>query len=134
MNPAENLSTPTPPDDTAAPSPSLGDLAHGTSDYVRAWSALFAAETQLAGRSAVRLVLAALVIPALALGICITLDAFIAALLARWLHDWTLCIAITLILDLTALGLVLLAMRRWWRNLTLPRSRDALARMLQRLA
>jgi hypothetical protein len=137
VNPADPVHPPL-PDECAPDLPgdamaSLGDLAHGTSDYARAWSSLFATETQLAGQSAVRLALAALIVPALALGICITVDAFVVVLLMRLLQDWASCIAITLLLDMAALWLLLMAMRRWWRNLSMPRSREALAQLLARL-
>jgi hypothetical protein len=123
-----------PPKQDASDPASVGDLAHDTSEYVRAWSALFASETRLATTSALRLVFAALVIPALALAICITVDALIVAVLNRWLHDWSSCIAITLLLNLAGLFALLASMRRWWRNLSLPRSRGALMHLLQRIS
>jgi hypothetical protein len=123
-----------PPAETAADAASIAELARDTSDYVRAWSALVASETRLASTSALRLALAALVIPALTLAICITVDALVAAVLNRWLHDWSSCIAVTLLLNLAGLCAVLIAMRRWWRNLSLPRSRGALTHLLQRIS
>jgi hypothetical protein len=128
-----------PPPEPASPQPvsqdsaSLENLARDTGEYVRAWSALLGSETRLARISLVRLALAALVIPALALGICIALDALLVTALNHWLHEWSSCIAIVLAIDLVALGALLLAMRRWWRNLSLPRSREALTRLLGRL-
>jgi len=113
---------------------SIGELAHDTSDYVRAWSALVASETRLASTSALRIAFAALVIPALALAICITVDALVVAVLERWLHDWSSSIAIALLLNLTGLWLLLVGMRCWWRNLSLPRSRGALTHLLQRIS
>ncbi len=130
---------PEPPPETASPQTasqepaSFDNLARDTSEYVRAWSSLLSSETRLARISLVRLALAALVIPALALGICIALNALIVTALNRWLHDWSSCIAIVLGIDLAALGALLLAMRRWWRNLSLPRSRGALSHLLERL-
>jgi len=112
---------------------SLGDLAHDTSDYVRAWSALLASESQLARISAIRLVCGALVLPALALAICVSLDGLAATLINRWLKDWSSCIAIVLFANLIGLYTLLICMRRWWRNLSLPRSRGALARLLEHL-
>ena|SRR5450432_653204 len=139
MNPADLAPASVPhesvPHETVVPdSASLGDLARDTSDYVHAWSSLLASETRLARISAVRLIFAALVIPALALGICITLDALLAAVLNRWLQDWSICFAIVLCADLAGLCALLLAMRRWWHNLSLPRSRGALSHLLERMA
>jgi hypothetical protein len=116
-----------------ASSASLGAVAHDTSDYVQAWSALLASETRLARVSLLRLAFAALVVPALVLGICITLDAFLAALLHRLLPDWSSCLAIVLFANLAGAYGLLVAMRRWWRNLSLPRSRAALVHLLERV-
>lgn len=112
----------------------LGELALDTSQYVRAWSTLLSSETRLAGASVVRLGLALLVVPAIALVICVTLDALLAALLQRWLHDWSSCIAIVLCFNLACLYGLLRAMRTWWRNLSLPRSRAALVHLFERMA
>lgn len=116
-----------------APTASLGAVAHDTSDYVQAWSTLLASETRLARGSLVRLGIAALVLPALALGIFMTLDAFLVAVLGRLLHDWSICLAIVLFVNLAGGYGLLLAMRRWWRNLCLPRSRAALVHLLKRV-
>ena len=110
-----------------------GDLRRDASAYVDAWSALFAHETQVAQRSLVRLALAVLVVPAFVLTICVAFDAFIAALANRWLQDWTSGIALALLFDFVALYGLLRMMRAWWRNLSLPRSRHALTRLLGRL-
>lgn len=108
---------------------SLGDLALDTSEYVRAWSALLASETRLAGASMLRLVGGLLVVPALALVICAAVDAFLVTLLQRWIHDWSICIGIVLGFDLACLYALLLAIRAWWRNMSLPRSRAALLQL-----
>lgn len=112
----------------------LGELALDTSSYVRAWSALLSSETRLAGASMLRLAFALLVVPAIALVICATLDALLAALLQRWLQDWSSCIAIVLCFNLACLYGLLLAMRAWWRDLSLPRSRAALVQLFKRIA
>ncbi len=128
MNPAEHAAHSSAQE--PAPTASLGAVAHDTSQYVQAWSALLASETRLARNSLVRLGLAALLIPALALGICITLDAFLVALLHRLLQDWSSCLAIVLFTNLLVAFGLLSAMRHWWRNLSLPRSRAALVHLL----
>ena len=117
----------------AADTASLGELARDTSDYFRAWSVLLASETRLARASMIRLGFAALVFPVLALGIWVIFDAFSVAMLDRWLHDWGSCLAIVLCANLVALYGLLVAMRHWWRNLSLPRSRGALAHLLERM-
>jgi hypothetical protein len=112
----------------------LGDLAVDSANYIRAWSRLFADETRLAGSSMVRLAFGMLVVPALALVICAALDALLASILQRWLHDWASDIAIVLGIDIVCLFALLVSIRRWWRNLSLPRSRAALVHLFERIA
>jgi hypothetical protein len=112
---------------------SFSAVAQDTSDYVQAWGALIASETRLTRLSLARLGVAALIVPALALGICITLDAFLVALLHRLLPDWSSCLALVLFANLVGTYGLLVAMRHWWRNLTLPRSRAALTQLLGHL-
>ncbi|MGH8042106.1 MAG: hypothetical protein ACREPN_08700 [Rudaea sp.] len=118
----------------AADAVSIGDLARDTSAYLRAWSELLASETRLARTGLFRLGFAVLVVPVLVLTICVAVDAVLAATLNRWLHDWSSSLAIVLCADAAGLFVLLLAMRRWWRNLSLPRSRDALTRLIQRMS
>lgn len=117
-----------------APKPSLADVAHDTSEYVHAWSSLLASETRLARAGLVRLAISALIVPALALVIGVCADALIASLLHRWINDWSSCIAIVLVLNLVGLFGLIVAMRRWWHNLSLPRSRGAFSQLLERMA
>jgi hypothetical protein len=113
--------------------PALAAVAHDTSAYVQAWSELLASETRLARVSLGRLGFAVLVLPALALGICITLDAFLVAVLSRFVHDWSSCVALVLFANLAAAYALLVAMRHWWHTLSLPRSRGALTQLLGRM-
>ena len=115
-------------------SASIGDLARDTSAYLHAWSELAISETRLARASLVRLAFAVLVAPVLVLTICVAANAVGATLLDRWLGDWSSSLAIVLGLDVVVLGGLLLAMRRWWRNLSLPRSRAALMHLIQRMS
>lgn len=131
MNSAEDVASALAQD--SAPAASIGAVAHETSNYVQAWSALVMSETRLASASLVRLGIAALVLPALALGIFINLDAVLVAVINRVLHEWSVSLAIVLFANLLGAYVLLLAMRRWWRNLSLPRSRDALTQLLGRL-
>jgi hypothetical protein len=132
MNSAEHVAHPV-AQEPASATASLGDVARDTTDYVHAWSALLASETRLARASLVRLGFAALVLPALALGICMALDAFLVTVINRLLHDWSSSLALVLFTNLAAAFGLLLAMRHWWRNLSLPRSRGALAQLLEHL-
>ena len=117
----------------AEPTARISDLAHYTGDYVRAWSELFAGEAQLARICVYRLLLAALWATFLVFGIVVAGNVLAVALLERWLHDWTSAVALTLLLNCLVLFGLLWAMRSWWRNLSLPRSRRALRELMQRL-
>jgi len=117
----------------AGAAPQIADLAHYTGDYVRVWSELFADEAQLARICANRLLLAAVCACFLMFGIVIAGDVLAATLFERWLHDWASAVALTLLLNCLVLFALLLAMRSWSRNLSLPRSRRALRQLLQRL-
>ena len=121
------------PATSAGATHTLGDLAHRSGDYVRAWSELFSDEAQLARICVNRLLLAAVWVCFLVFGSVVAANVLSAALLQRWLHDWASAVALTLLGNLVVLVGVLLAMRRWWRNLTLPRSRRALRELMQRL-
>lgn len=113
---------------------SLRDLASDSSDYARCWSALVASESRLAQVSVVRLVFAALVLPALALAVFVSADALLTCILQRWIGDWSTSVGITVVVDLCCLYGLIVAMRIWLRNLSLPRSRRALTRLLERMA
>jgi len=136
MTPADQTHPPLPGANSAAADrgASLANLAIDTSDYVRAWSALFASEARLAGVSVLRLGLGMLIVPALVLMICVSVDALLVTLLQRWFHDWASATAVVVLFNVVCLGGLLAAMRRWWRNLSLPRSRSALGHLLERLA
>jgi hypothetical protein len=117
----------------AGPSARISDLAHHTGDYVRAWSDLFAGEAQLARICVNRLLLAAVWTCFLVFGIVVAGNVLAATLLERWLHEWASAVALTLLLNFVVLVALLLAMRSWWHNLSLPRSRRALRELMQQL-
>lgn len=117
----------------ADPSTRIMDLAHYTGDYVRAWSALFSDEAQLARICVNRLLFATVWVCFLVFGVVVCGNLLIATLFERWLHDWASAMAATILLDFVTMLAVLLAMRAWWRNLSMPRSRRALRELMQRL-
>lgn len=131
---ATDQQSPPAPQSAPVDAASIGDLARDTSAYLHAWSELVISETRLARASLVRLAFAALVVPALVLSICVAANALGAAVLNRWLGDWSSSLAIVLSLDVVGMGVLLWAMRRWWRNLSLPRSREALTHLIQRMS
>ena len=110
---------------------SLTDVAQHTAEYARAWGSLLINEAVLAKANLVRLLILALIVPALALGILLSIDALLAALLHRWLQDWSLAVCGVLSLNMVALLATLMLLRSWWRSLSLPRSRAALSRFIK---
>ncbi|TLY51901.1 MAG: hypothetical protein E6K53_06050 [Gammaproteobacteria bacterium] len=125
------MNTQLPPQmDAGANAESSADLRDDLGRYVQAWSRLFTHEVQLARTSMAWLFIGTGAIIATALTICITFAALAAFVADHWLHDWAGDIAVALLLEGIALCTLLGAMRRWWRNLSMPRSRAALAHLL----
>lgn len=122
------------PPNAACDAATLASFARSAGDCAKAWTELLASETRLARASGLRLLLAALIVPVLALGAFIALDALLVMCLHALLDGWIAATAITLLIDVAALCALGLAMRRWWRNLSLPRSRKALTEMIQRIS
>jgi hypothetical protein len=108
---------------------SLAGLARDSSGYARALGQLVAGEAELAKTNLTRLLVVALLAPAIAAGSVMTLDAMLAALLMRWLHAWTWAIGIVAAANVALLLTSLWLLRTWWRSLSLPRSRAALGRL-----
>jgi hypothetical protein len=77
--------------------------------------------------------LLALAVPAIVFGILLGVDALLAALALRVLGDWTFAVVCVLVVNVALLLLTFVLLRRWWRSLSLPRSRAALARALEGL-
>ncbi len=106
--------------------PSLVDLVRNSTRFVRAWGSLVASEAALARVNLGRLLLLALFIPAIAIGIVLGLDGVLAGLLYRLVSDWALALGGVVLINVGLLTGVLVLLRRWWRTLSLPRSREAL--------
>ena len=120
-------SLPSPP--AGAHPPSLADLARNSTRFARAWGNLVASEAALARINLGRMLLVALFIPALAVGIVAGLDGVLAGLLHHLVADWAVVSGAVAVFNLILLFCVLLVLRRWWRTLGLPRSREALTRL-----
>ena len=118
------------PDPAAgAQAPSLADLARNSTRFARAWANLVASEAALARINLGRMLLVTLFIPALTVGIVAGLDGVLAGLLYHLVADWAVVFGGVAIFNLILLFCVLLVLRRWWRTLSLPRSREALTRL-----
>ncbi len=116
----------------AAAAATLADVVRDSAEYARALGHLVASEAELAKVNLVRILIVALLLPAIAAGGVLSLDAFFAALLFRWMQDWSLAIGTVALANLVLLAALFLALRSWWRTLSLPRSRAAFASLWER--
>ena len=105
----------------------VGKLLHDSTEYARALGQLVASETELAKVNLVRILLVALLVPAISVGAVIALNAWLAALLAGWTSSWPIGIGAVALVNVAALALAVWLLRGWWRTLSLPRSRAALS-------
>jgi len=116
----------------AAAAATLGDVVRDSAEYARALGHLVASEAELAKVNLVRILIVALLLPAIAAGAILSLDAFFAALLFRRMQDWSLAIGTVALANLALLAGLFWALRSWWRTLSLPRSRAAFAGLWER--
>jgi hypothetical protein len=122
----------------SSPNPDRGDAAftkvvQDGADYVRTLLHLFLGEVQIARGSFVRMLAAGALIPVFLLTIWSALNLLVAAIVARVLGDWIYGYLAILLLNGILVWVSVRALKRWKRDLTLPRSRDALARLLERI-
>ncbi len=121
------------PPKESAEEASLRKIAHEAIEYGRHLVQLFISEVQIARGSFVRMLVAGALIPVFLMTIWAALNLLLAALVARWLGDWLYgCLSI-LIINTALVGIFVLGLLRWKRDLTLPRSREALVRLLERI-
>jgi len=120
-----------PAPDTAAAA-TLGDVVRDSAEYARALGQLVASEAELAKVNLARILIVALLLPAIAAGAILSIDAFFAALLFRWMQEWSLAIGTVALANLVLLAGLFWALRSWWRTLSLPRSRAAFAGLWER--
>ena len=129
------------PDDASVPPPetneadeaSLRNIAHEAIEYLRNLTQLFLGEVEIARGSFKRLLVAAVLIPVFSLTVWATLNVLLGALVARWLHDWLYGYLAILILNVALIAGCVFGASRWKKDLSLPRSRAALARLLERI-
>ena len=116
----------------AATAATLGDVVRDSAEYARALGHLVASEAELAKVNLVRILIVALLLPAIAAGAVLSLDAFFAALLFRHMQDWSLAIGTVALANIALLAGLFWALRSWWRTLSLPRSRAAFSSLWER--
>ena len=117
----------------AAQETSLRDIAHEGIEYLRNLAQLFLGEVEIARGSFTRLIIAGALIPVFLLTIWAALNLLLGALVARWLQDWLYGYLAILIVNVALVTVFVIGVKRWKRDLTLPRSRAALARLLEKI-
>ena len=126
--------TPQPVDASeATQEPSLRDIAHEGIEYLRNLAQLFLGEVEVARGSFTRLLIAGALIPVFLMTIWAALNFLLAALVARWLQDWLYGYLAILVVNVALVSAFVIAVKRWKRDLTLPRSRSALAQLLEKI-
>jgi hypothetical protein len=116
-------------DPPPGPDSAIAGLARHGVDYARAWGDLVVNEAALAKVNLYRLVIGTLLVPAIAVGVIIGLDALLAAAAFELLHHWMLAVGSIVLLNVGLLFGLLRMLRAWWRSLSLPQSREALIRL-----
>ncbi len=114
--------------DTAAP------LASSAVNLISAWSSLLNLELALARRSLRWLLIGAIAIPVVALGAWIGLGALLVAAAHVYTHSWLLALLLGASVQLLVFAILLHLIRRWLRDLSLPQSRKALTRAMERMS
>lgn len=113
---------------------SPGDIANSGLELLLRWYALLEVEVALARNSLRSLLLGSLALPVLALAAWLSIVAVLAQAAHALLHSWPGALLAVTFVQLALILLLLRSLRRWWRDLTLPQSRAALIRAMQRLS
>ena len=117
-----------------AGAPDVAATAAGIAQLIRAWSTLLESEMAVARRSVIFLLLGAIALPVIGLGIWLGLNALLVAVAQIYTHSLLLSLLLVCGVQLGALALLLHQLRRWLRDLTLPQSRAALARAMEKMS
>lgn len=113
---------------------SLNAIAENAFDVIHCWCTLLKMEVALARRSLRALPIGALVLPVLALSAWLSLIALISVAIYSLTGNWPLALLLGAILQLSLLTQLLRFWLRWSLNFTLPQSRAALRRAMERMS
>lgn|SRR5690242_16006948 len=120
--------------DTACVDDATGPLATAGVDLLRAWIRLLNLELTLAHRSLCWLLVGAIAVPVVGLSTWLGLCALLVAAAHIYAGNWLLALLIGAGAQFLVLGLMLQQLRRWARELTLPQSRAAVVRTMERMS
>lgn len=114
------------------PELSTKEVIAASVDLFHAWMELFQQEIKLARRSFLRLVFGSVVLVGTVITCWLSLTIGISTLFLYFTESWKLTIFLNLVLQLTALGVLLYCIKKWWSAIGMPRSRYTLSRMMER--
>ncbi len=117
---------------TSVPDTTLTAVAQSALELAHHSRALFAAEMALARNSLRALLIGALFFPVLALSAWLALVALFANAVHIFSGSWLFASLVVTIVQVLLILLLLRLLRRWSRDLTLPQSRAAISRVLER--
>jgi hypothetical protein len=112
----------------------VASQAASVADLLRAWTTLLNFELILARRSLRWLLIGVIAAPVIGLGTWLGLCALLVATAQAYTHDWALALLLGSGVQLLALAILLHRLRCWAHDLTLPQSRAALARAMERMS
>lgn len=118
---------------TASPEQTIAPLATAATDLVQAWANLLGQEFALAQRSLRRCLVGIVALPVAALGVWLSLSALLVAAAFSYSGNWFVALLLGTGAQALVLGLLLRQLRHWARDLSLPQSRAALVRAMERM-
>ena len=119
----------TKPAEQSPPAPAADAAA-----LVRAWTRLLDLELNLARRSLHWLLLGAIAVPVIGLSAWLGLSVLIVVSVQAYTQSWLLATLFGAGVQFLALACLFQQLRRWARDLSLPRSRAALTRAMEKMS
>ena len=113
---------------------SIGALATDAADVMSAWAALLNRELALAQHSLRWLLIGTIIATVAALGVWLSLGALLVAFAHLYTNSWLLALLLGTGMQSLALAILLRQLKRWARDLSLPQSRSALVRAMERMS
>lgn len=135
MNATPERAVPSASDPTAMPGGDLvTPLLANAVDVVSAWCDLLSRELALAHRSVRWLLVGAVVVPVVGLSAWLSLSVLLVALVHEYTSSWLLALLLGTGVQMLALAILVNRLQHWARDLSLPQSRAALVRAMERMS